>query len=132
MVFKILRGEGNSAKFVDYKTEVEEGMVVLDVVHRIQATQANDLAVRWNCKAGKCRIVLSRNKWQAPAHVHDADEPDRRCRTGHRRADAHLSACEGLGYRRFLELSREAADQEVRPAKAGRARWHLARSAVRC
>jgi succinate dehydrogenase / fumarate reductase iron-sulfur subunit len=24
------------------------------VVHRIQATQANDLAVRWNCKAGKC------------------------------------------------------------------------------
>ena len=29
-------------------------MVVLDVVHRIQATQANDLAVRWNCKAGKC------------------------------------------------------------------------------
>ena len=53
-VFRIWRGEGASAKFVDYKTEVEEGMVVLDVVHRIQATQANDLAVRWNCKAGKC------------------------------------------------------------------------------
>ncbi len=30
------------------------GMVVLDAVHRIQATQALDLAVRWNCKAGKC------------------------------------------------------------------------------
>jgi succinate dehydrogenase / fumarate reductase, iron-sulfur subunit len=29
-------------------------MVVLDAVHEIQATQANDLAVRWNCKAGKC------------------------------------------------------------------------------
>ena len=29
-------------------------MVVLDVVHQIQATQANDMAVRWNCKAGKC------------------------------------------------------------------------------
>jgi succinate dehydrogenase / fumarate reductase iron-sulfur subunit len=27
---------------------------VLDALHRIQATQANDLAVRWNCKAGKC------------------------------------------------------------------------------
>jgi succinate dehydrogenase / fumarate reductase iron-sulfur subunit len=52
--FRIWRGEGASGKFVDYKTEVEEGMVVLDVVHRIQATQANDLAVRWNCKAGKC------------------------------------------------------------------------------
>ena len=31
-----------------------EGMVVLDAVHDIQATQANDLACRWNCKAGKC------------------------------------------------------------------------------
>jgi succinate dehydrogenase / fumarate reductase, iron-sulfur subunit len=27
---------------------------VLDVLHRIQAQQANDLALRWNCKAGKC------------------------------------------------------------------------------
>jgi len=52
--FRIWRGEWPSGKFVDYKTEVEEGMVVLDVVHRIQATQANDMAVRWNCKAGKC------------------------------------------------------------------------------
>jgi len=29
-------------------------MVVLDAVHQIQADHANDLAVRWNCKAGKC------------------------------------------------------------------------------
>src|SRR5215475_12444881 len=29
-------------------------MVVLDAIHKIQAEQANDLAVRWNCKAGKC------------------------------------------------------------------------------
>jgi succinate dehydrogenase / fumarate reductase iron-sulfur subunit len=29
-------------------------MVVLDAVQRIQAEQANDLAVRWNCKAGRC------------------------------------------------------------------------------
>ena len=27
---------------------------MLDAVHRIQAEQAPDLAVRWNCKAGKC------------------------------------------------------------------------------
>jgi succinate dehydrogenase / fumarate reductase, iron-sulfur subunit len=52
--FRIWRGDSNSGQFVEYKTDVEEGMVVLDVVHRIQATQANDLAVRWNCKAGKC------------------------------------------------------------------------------
>jgi len=41
-------------RLVDYETRISEGMVVLDVVHRIQAEQANDLAVRWNCKAGKC------------------------------------------------------------------------------
>ena len=27
---------------------------MLDIIHRLQATQAGDLAVRWNCKAGKC------------------------------------------------------------------------------
>src|SRR6266436_1286583 len=52
--FRIFRGDRDSGAFVDYTTEFETGMVVLDVVHRIQATQANDLAVRWNCKAGKC------------------------------------------------------------------------------
>jgi succinate dehydrogenase / fumarate reductase, iron-sulfur subunit len=29
-------------------------MVVLDAVRQIQAEQANDLAIRWNCGAGKC------------------------------------------------------------------------------
>jgi succinate dehydrogenase / fumarate reductase iron-sulfur subunit len=52
--FRIWRGQANSGGFRDYATEVSEGMVVLDAVHRIQAEQANDLAVRWNCKAGKC------------------------------------------------------------------------------
>lgn len=37
-----------------YDTEVTEGMVVLDAVHQIQEEHASDLAVRWNCKAGKC------------------------------------------------------------------------------
>lgn len=52
--FRIWRGDAEKADFVDYETEVSDGMVVLDAVHRIQAEQANDLAVRWNCKAGKC------------------------------------------------------------------------------
>jgi succinate dehydrogenase / fumarate reductase iron-sulfur subunit len=52
--FRIWRGQANSGGFREYTTEVSEGMVVLDAVHRIQAEQANDLAVRWNCKAGKC------------------------------------------------------------------------------
>ena len=51
---QIWRGDANGGAFRDYRIPVEEGMVVLDVIHRIQAAQANDLAVRWNCKAGKC------------------------------------------------------------------------------
>jgi len=53
-IFRIWRGDANSGRFQDYTAEIAEGMVVLDVVHKIQAEQANDLAVRWNCKAGKC------------------------------------------------------------------------------
>lgn len=52
--FKIWRGNAEDGDFRDYTTEISAGMVVLDAVHRIQAEQANDLAVRWNCKAGKC------------------------------------------------------------------------------
>ncbi|MBI2962556.1 MAG: succinate dehydrogenase/fumarate reductase iron-sulfur subunit [Deltaproteobacteria bacterium] len=52
--FRIWRGDASGGKLHDYVTEVSEGMVVLDAVHQIQAEQANDLAVRWNCKAGKC------------------------------------------------------------------------------
>jgi succinate dehydrogenase / fumarate reductase, iron-sulfur subunit len=52
--FRIWRGTQEGGDLVDYKTEVSEGMVVLDAVHQIQAEQASDMAVRWNCKAGKC------------------------------------------------------------------------------
>ena len=52
--FRIWRGGAGTGEFRDYQTEVSEGMVVLDAVHQIQASQANDLACRWNCKAGKC------------------------------------------------------------------------------
>jgi succinate dehydrogenase / fumarate reductase iron-sulfur subunit len=52
--FRIWRGDRKGGAFKDYVTPVEEGMVVLDAVHAIQAAEANDLAVRWNCKAGKC------------------------------------------------------------------------------
>ncbi len=52
--FRIWRGTDGEGAFANYPTEITEGMVVLDAVHQIQAEQANDLAVRWNCKAGKC------------------------------------------------------------------------------
>jgi succinate dehydrogenase / fumarate reductase iron-sulfur subunit len=53
-LFRIFRGADGAGELKDYSADVTEGMVVLDVVHQIQADQANDLAVRWNCKAGKC------------------------------------------------------------------------------
>jgi succinate dehydrogenase / fumarate reductase iron-sulfur subunit len=52
--FKVWRGDDGKGDLEDYDVEVNEGEVVLDIVHRLQATQAPDLAVRWNCKAGKC------------------------------------------------------------------------------
>ena len=51
---QVFRGDPRGGDFKEYRVESDEGMVVLDVIHRIQATQANDLACRWNCKAGKC------------------------------------------------------------------------------
>jgi len=52
--FRIWRGDAKGGRLQDYQSEVGEGKVVLDAVLDIQAYQANDLAVRWNCKAGKC------------------------------------------------------------------------------
>jgi succinate dehydrogenase / fumarate reductase iron-sulfur subunit len=52
--FRIWRGDAGGGNFVDFTTDVSEGMVVLDAVHQVQAESAPDLAVRWNCKAGKC------------------------------------------------------------------------------
>jgi len=52
--FRVLRGDKDRAEFVDYTVEVEEGMVVLDGLFNVQTQHANDLAIRWNCKAGKC------------------------------------------------------------------------------
>ena len=52
--FRLWRGPDGTGELKDYDVEVQEGEVVLDAIHRIQAEQATDLAVRWNCKAGKC------------------------------------------------------------------------------
>ncbi|MBI4545293.1 MAG: succinate dehydrogenase/fumarate reductase iron-sulfur subunit, partial [Gemmatimonadetes bacterium] len=53
-VFRVFRGTAEAGQLQEYRVAVSEGMVVLDALHRIQAEQAPDLAVRWNCKAGKC------------------------------------------------------------------------------
>ncbi|MEJ7774100.1 MAG: succinate dehydrogenase/fumarate reductase iron-sulfur subunit [Nocardioidaceae bacterium] len=52
--FRVWRGDADGGDIADYTVDANDGEVVLDVIHRLQATQCGDLAVRWNCKAGKC------------------------------------------------------------------------------
>jgi succinate dehydrogenase/fumarate reductase-like Fe-S protein len=52
--FEIFRGNSDGGQSVTYRVPIAPGMVVLDALHHIQAHKAHDLAVRWNCKAGKC------------------------------------------------------------------------------
>ena len=51
---RVLRGNKDGAAFTEYEVETFPGMVVLDAIHDVQAKTAPDLAVRWNCKAGRC------------------------------------------------------------------------------
>jgi succinate dehydrogenase / fumarate reductase, iron-sulfur subunit len=51
---RIYRGDKDNGELVDFAVPLAPGMVVLDAVHAVQAIHAPDLAVRWNCKAGKC------------------------------------------------------------------------------
>ncbi len=54
VTMRIWRGDPTGGDFENYTLPANEGEVVLDMVHRIQAGPAPDLACRWNCKAGKC------------------------------------------------------------------------------
>ena len=56
--FKVTRGEDGETNLEEYEITLDEGMVVLDCMHRIQHEQEPDMAVRWNCKAGKCGSCL--------------------------------------------------------------------------
>jgi succinate dehydrogenase iron-sulfur subunit len=52
--FRVWRGAADEGAFETFEVEVLPGFVVLDAVRRIQADHVHDLAVRWNCKAGRC------------------------------------------------------------------------------
>ncbi len=121
-IFRIWRGDSAGGEFQEYKAEVGEGMVVLDAVHQIQATQAPDLACRWNCKAGKCgscsaeingtpRLMCMTRMDDLPLDI-----------AGHHRADAGIPANQGPGHRRVVELPGQARDPAVQAAQARRGR----------
>ena len=47
--FKIWRGNSHGGEFNQYDAEVDEGMVVLDVLHRIQAVSFPSFFYVCNC-----------------------------------------------------------------------------------
>src|SRR5580693_8271868 len=53
-IMHVFRGGPEGGQPVEYKVPIAPGMVVLDALHYIQGHMSSDLAVRWNCKAGKC------------------------------------------------------------------------------
>lgn len=75
-----MRGDKERGDFADYSVDVDEGMVVLDALFRVQAEHANDLAIRWNCKAGKCGScsmeINGRPKLACMTRLGDYDEND--------------------------------------------------------
>ena len=123
VTFKIWRTDDNGGgKFVDYTTEITEGLVVLDVIHKIQKEQANDLAVRWNCKAGKCGScsaeVNGMPKLMCMTRMDTLDISQ----AHHHRADARVSEHPRFGDRCVVELPRQNQDQEIQSAHARRRR----------
>ena len=77
---RVWRGDASGGALADYRVPVEEGEVVLDAIHRIQQTQSGDLAVRWNCKAGKCGScsaeVNGRPRLMCMTRLSDFDEKE--------------------------------------------------------
>ncbi len=51
---RVFRGDNEEGEFVEYDVPIQEGMVVLDAIHWIQSNVDPELAVRWNCKSGRC------------------------------------------------------------------------------
>src|SRR5262249_35005370 len=52
--FKIFRGDRSGGELKAYEVPIAAGTFVLDALHYVQNHASPDLAVRWNCKAGKC------------------------------------------------------------------------------
>ena len=79
IALRINRGEAGDSEgtWQEYLVPAREGMVVLDAVLDVQAHQAPDLAVRWNCKAGKCGScsaeICGRPKLMCRTRLEDLD-----------------------------------------------------------
>src|SRR2546430_2221743 len=99
--FRVWRGDETGGQLEDFKVEVNEGEVVLDVIHRLQATQAPDLAVRWNCKAGKCGSCSMGGHRQPPLGAN----PDRK---------EYAAEDQGLGYCNITKCCTEVCPEHIK------------------
>ena len=88
---KVFRGDAEGGQLESYEVETYPGMVVLDAIHDIQAKQEPTLAVRWNCKAGRCGSCSAEINGKPAPHVHDAHVALRRGRADHGHADEERS-----------------------------------------
>ena len=95
-------------------------MVLLDVLHVLQATQAGDLAVRWNCKAGKCGScsaeVNGKPRLMCMTRMSALDTVG----ADHRGADEDLPGAAGPGHRRLVQLrDGQARSPRSSPGRSG-------------
>ena len=121
--FRVWRGDRDGGQLEDFKVEVNEGEVVLDIIHRLQATQTPDLAaVRWNCKAGKW-FVLHGDQRHAAAGLHDPDVHLPRGRDRHDHAAADLPGDPDLvtdvsfNYTKAREMPAFAPPEDLAPGE---------------
>ena len=122
-VFKVWRGDIKGGDFTQFDIEVDPGMVVLDVLHRIQAQQAQRPRAALELQGRQVRLVLDGDQRQAAAGVHDADEQLQRRRDHHLPAAQDVPGDEGSRHRRVVELRAEQADPEVQAQAARRRRY---------
>ena len=71
--FRVWRGDDDGGELEDYTVEVNEGEVVLDIIHRLQATQAPRPRRALELQGRQVRLVPRRDQRPAAAAVHDPD-----------------------------------------------------------
>ena len=52
---RVFRGNKDGGQYKEYQVEAEEGQVILDVIHTLQATQARTTTTRCYSNTGKSR-----------------------------------------------------------------------------
>ena len=117
VTLRVFRGDKEGGAPADYRVPLVPGMVVLDALHWVQAHQAPDLAVRWNCKAGKCGScsaeVNGRPRLTCKTRMDSLplDEPIDDL------SDEDFSGDQGSGYGCFVEFQGQSEDSAF-PAAA--------------